>query len=126
MTAGFRSALVAGFALVLAAALPAAASHVNVIKISGSINPASSDYIKSAIAQSEADGAVALVIELDTPGGLLASTKDIIQAILNSRAPVWSSSRRAGPGRRRPERSSPWRATWRPWRPGPASERRRR
>jgi membrane-bound serine protease (ClpP class) len=88
MKTGFLTALVASFALVLAAALPAAAAHVNVIEISGSINPASSDYIQSAIAQSEADGAVVLLIELDTPGGLLASTKDIIQAILNARVPV--------------------------------------
>jgi len=70
------------------AASPAFASHVNVITISGSINPASSDYIQHAIEQSESESAKALVIELDTPGGLLASTKDIIQAILNSSVPV--------------------------------------
>jgi len=70
------------------AALPAFAAHVNVITISGSINPASSDYIQHAIEQSESESAEALLIELDTPGGLLASTKDIIQAILNSRVPV--------------------------------------
>jgi membrane-bound serine protease (ClpP class) len=69
-------------------ASPAFASHVNVITISGSINPASSDYIQHAIEQSESEDAAALLIELDTPGGLLASTKDIIQAILNSRVPV--------------------------------------
>jgi membrane-bound serine protease (ClpP class) len=69
-------------------ALPAVAAHVNVVTIDGSINPASSDYIQSALARSEEDGAAALLIELDTPGGLLASTKDIIQAILNSRVPV--------------------------------------
>jgi membrane-bound serine protease (ClpP class) len=69
-------------------AQPALAGHVNVITISGSINPASSDYIQHAIEQSESESANALVIELDTPGGLLASTKDIIQAILNSSVPV--------------------------------------
>ena len=67
---------------------PAFASHVNVVTISGSINPASSDYIQHAIEQSESEDAEALLIELDTPGGLLASTKDIIQAILNSSVPV--------------------------------------
>jgi len=69
-------------------ALPAAAAHVNVVTIDGSINPASSSHIQSAITQSESDGAVALMIELDTPGGLLAATKDIIQAILNADVPV--------------------------------------
>lgn len=65
-----------------------AQGHVNVAIISGSINPASSDYLRKAIVQSESEQAAALLIELDTPGGLLASTKDIIQAILNARVPV--------------------------------------
>ena len=56
--------------------------------IDGSINPASSDYLQGAIQQSESDGAEALLIELDTPGGLLSSTKDIIQAMLNAEVPV--------------------------------------
>jgi membrane-bound serine protease (ClpP class) len=64
------------------------AGHINVITIDGSINPASSDYLQGAIAQSESDGAEALLIELDTPGGLLSSTKDIIQAMLNAKVPV--------------------------------------
>jgi len=76
------------FTAVAALAMPATAAHVNVITVDGSINPASSDYIQTAIETSESDGAAALLIELDTPGGLLASTKDIIQAILNSSVPV--------------------------------------
>jgi membrane-bound serine protease (ClpP class) len=64
------------------------AGHVNVITIDGSINPASSDYLQNAILQSETDGAEALLIELDTPGGLLSSTKDIIQAMLGAQVPV--------------------------------------
>jgi membrane-bound serine protease (ClpP class) len=75
--------------LVLGLALPAAAAgFVSVATISGSINPASSDYLQKAIARAESEGAAAVLIELDTPGGLLASTKDIIQAILNARVPV--------------------------------------
>jgi membrane-bound serine protease (ClpP class) len=66
----------------------ATAGHINVITIDGSINPASSDYLQGAIQQSESDGAEALLIELDTPGGLLSSTKDIIQAMLNAKVPV--------------------------------------
>src|SRR5262249_47024050 len=68
--------------------LAAAAAHINVITIDGSINPASSNHVQQAIAKSETDGAQALLIELDTPGGLLAATKDIVQAILNARVPV--------------------------------------
>jgi len=66
----------------------ASAAHVNVVRIDGSINPASSDYLQQAIAQSETDGATALLVELDTPGGLLAATKDIVQAMLNARVPI--------------------------------------
>jgi membrane-bound serine protease (ClpP class) len=61
---------------------------VNLVVISGSINPASADHIIKAIAQSEMEGAAALLVELDTPGGRVTSTKDIIQAMLNARVPV--------------------------------------
>jgi membrane-bound serine protease (ClpP class) len=84
-----RRTLGAGLALLIClAAGSAAAAHINLIVVDGSINPASSDYIQHAIDTSEQDGAAALMIELDTPGGLLSSTKDIIQAILNARVPV--------------------------------------
>jgi membrane-bound serine protease (ClpP class) len=74
MTARIRSVLVGSLLVAVFAAPQAHAAHVNVVKISGSINPASSDYIQSAIEQSEGESAEALLIELDTPGGLLAST----------------------------------------------------
>jgi membrane-bound serine protease (ClpP class) len=83
---GSRAALLAGLLLLVAA--PASARHVNVIQVKGSINPASSDFVQQAIARSASDGAAALLLELDTPGGLLSSTKDVIQAILNSEVPV--------------------------------------
>jgi membrane-bound serine protease (ClpP class) len=70
------------------AQLPRREGPVYVARIAGSINPASSDYLRKAIARSEQDGAAILVIELDTPGGLVASTKDIIQAMLAARVPV--------------------------------------
>jgi len=82
---------VAGVALLCAigaAGLASAAGHVNLAVIKGSINPASADYLIAAIAKSEEDGAAALLIEIDTPGGLVSSTKDIIQAILNAEIPV--------------------------------------
>lgn len=59
-----------------------------VARIAGSINPASSDYLQKAIARSETAGAAALLLELDTPGGLVASTKDIIQAMLGASVPI--------------------------------------
>ncbi len=83
---GAASVVVAAAALLVGA--PAGAAHVNVVTIDGSINPASSDYIQQAIAQSEQDGAELLLLELDTPGGLLIATKDIVQAMLNAEVPV--------------------------------------
>jgi len=80
--------------IVLLALLPwllaadAGASHVNLVVIDGSINPASADYLLKAIETSENDGAAALLVELDTPGGLLAATKDIVQGMLGSSVPI--------------------------------------
>jgi membrane-bound serine protease (ClpP class) len=72
----------------LALATGVRAQMVYVATVSGGINPAVSDYIQTAIATAESSDAEALVLELDTPGGLLSSTKDIVTALLNARIPV--------------------------------------
>ncbi len=61
---------------------------LHVVTISGSINPASADYLIQAIEDAHTGSAGALLLELDTPGGLVASTKDIIQAMLGSKVPI--------------------------------------
>ena len=58
------------------------------IEIDGTINPATLDYIESSIDEAAAQDAVALVIRLDTPGGLLSSAQDIVKAILASPLPI--------------------------------------
>lgn len=58
------------------------------IEINGSINPSTVDYIKTGLSEARARNAPALLILLDTPGGLLNSTKDIVKIILNSEVPV--------------------------------------
>ena len=70
------------------AATAHAGGNINVATISGSINPASADFLIQAIETSEEEGAAALLIELDTPGGLVSSTKDIIVEMLNSEIPI--------------------------------------
>ena len=67
---------------------PARAGHVNVMVIDGVISAATADFVEKSIGVSEEDGALALLIELDTPGGVLAPTKDIVQALLNSDVPT--------------------------------------
>lgn len=62
--------------------------EVVAIRINGMINSATMHYIADGIDIAQKSGAEALIIQLDTPGGLLNSTKDIVKLILNSPVPV--------------------------------------
>ena len=66
----------------------AADPHVLVITVDGVINPVKDRYIKRAIEVAYSDGAELLVITLDTPGGLLTSTRDIVEQLLASPVPT--------------------------------------
>jgi membrane-bound serine protease (ClpP class) len=61
---------------------------VLVSTIKGAIGPATSKQIADAIAKAEERNAEALVLRIDTPGGLVTSTRDIVSAILASDIPV--------------------------------------
>ena len=63
---------------------------VVVATLDGTINPFSENFIKTAIDKADEEKAEAIVIVIDTPGGLLASTKEIVKNILNSQVPVIS------------------------------------
>ncbi len=56
--------------------------------IDDTIQPISAGLLDRALAQANSDGAAALLIELDTPGGLLTSTRSMTGAIFASRIPV--------------------------------------
>jgi membrane-bound serine protease (ClpP class) len=75
-------------------------NFVYVIKVEGTINPATAEYISSSIKKATEEGAECLVIELDTPGGLLESTRSIVKSILSAEIPVvvfvYPSGARAG------------------------------
>ncbi|HZK63594.1 MAG TPA: nodulation protein NfeD [Puia sp.] len=58
------------------------------IKIDGAINPVAAAYIQRGIEKAVSEQAVCLLIHLNTPGGLLKSTRQIVGAILDSRVPV--------------------------------------
>lgn len=58
------------------------------VVLDGAISPATAELIADAIDEAAEAGAQALVVELDTPGGLVESTRDIIQEILASPVPI--------------------------------------
>lgn len=70
--------------------LPLLASNTSVIKleIKGAIGPASSHYLKNGMEAALQHHAQMMLIELDTPGGLSSSMREMIQEITNSTLPV--------------------------------------
>lgn len=73
---------------------------VSIIRVEGTIGPTSTQYIERSLRKSIENGDEILIIELDTPGGLLDSTQDIVQALLGSPHPtvVYVSPRGANAG----------------------------
>jgi membrane-bound serine protease (ClpP class) len=66
----------------------AQSSFIAYAELESSINPITKDFLLRVITEAHRDGASLLVIRLDTPGGLLESTKDMVTAILNSPIPI--------------------------------------
>ncbi|HWI59384.1 MAG TPA: ATP-dependent Clp protease proteolytic subunit [Bacillota bacterium] len=64
------------------------AADVGLIKINGAIGPATASYIARAIMVAGSRHDACLVIQLDTPGGLLDSTKEIVQTFYASKVPI--------------------------------------
>ncbi len=67
---------------------PIGGAHINLIVVDATINPAVADFIRESIDHASKDGALALIIQLDTPGGLLTSTKTIVKDLLDAPLPV--------------------------------------
>jgi membrane-bound serine protease (ClpP class) len=64
------------------------AGSVTRLQLDGVVDPFVSDYLVNGIAEAADQGGAAVLIEIDTPGGLLSSTREITQAILNADVPV--------------------------------------
>jgi membrane-bound serine protease (ClpP class) len=79
--AGLLLSLLPGF-------LPAQEKQVNILKINDAITPAIADFIKRGIEQSVKERAECLIIQLDTPGGLDLSMRDIIKEMMNADIPI--------------------------------------
>ncbi|MBM3934877.1 MAG: nodulation protein NfeD [SAR202 cluster bacterium] len=63
-------------------------TRLDVITIDGTISPVTADFLERGISDAEHGGAAALVVVLDTPGGLLDSTRDMVEEIMSARIPV--------------------------------------
>ncbi|WP_346839117.1 nodulation protein NfeD [Microbulbifer sp. SAOS-129_SWC] len=72
----------------LSAAQDAPQPHIALLSIDGAIGPATTDYLERTLAEAGTNGARLVVIHIDTPGGLDAATRDIIQHILAAEVPV--------------------------------------
>jgi len=68
--------------------LPAQEKQANILKINDAITPAIADFIKRGIEQSVKDKAECLIIQMDTPGGLDLSMRDIIKEMMNADIPI--------------------------------------
>jgi membrane-bound serine protease (ClpP class) len=68
--------------------VPAFAGEVHVLHLRGGVDPGSADYLIEGIRAAEEAGAELVVLELDTPGGLVSSARDMVQAELNSKVPI--------------------------------------
>lgn len=58
------------------------------LTVKGAITPATLDYLKSGLNKAEQAGSELLILQLDTPGGLDSSTREIISKIINSSIPI--------------------------------------
>jgi membrane-bound serine protease (ClpP class) len=97
MTSWIRPPVIFVLALGAASLMPSwglrALEHANersveLIRIDGSINPAVAEYVDDSLAGAAREGASALIIELDTPGGLLTSAQRIVKSLLSAPLPV--------------------------------------
>src|SRR5579864_1028285 len=69
------------------AASPASAEIVKIV-VDDTIHPIIVEFIGRAIQEAESTHADALLIEINTPGGLVSSTREIVQEILSAKVPV--------------------------------------
>ena len=69
------------------------AKEIHIIQVEDMINTGTSSYILNAIAAGEQKQAELLIIRMDTPGGMLESTRNIVKGILNTCSCIYWSQR---------------------------------
>lgn len=74
--------------MLLATAMGASAANVGMIDVDGAISPATESYISRAVDVANEQNDACLIVQLDTPGGLLDSTEKIINKFYGSKVPI--------------------------------------
>lgn len=83
-----RAIAVLGLFLLLAPAAAGAGTEVVVVDVDTDINPVTAEFLKRVVEEAAEDGAPAVVLRINTPGGRLDSTREITKTILASEIPV--------------------------------------
>ena len=85
----WKSGMIGALLVVVWGSQPALAQdQIMVVKISGAINPVVADFVEHEIQSANAARETLIILEIDTPGGLDTSMRQIIKAIQTSRVPV--------------------------------------
>ncbi len=88
----FRKPTIAAFVLfLLILSLPLLSQgkgSYGIVELTGTVNPVNTEYVIDAIKSSQKNSHKFIVLQLDTPGGLMSSMRDLIKTILTSEIPV--------------------------------------
>jgi membrane-bound serine protease (ClpP class) len=82
------AALVLGLASIAMAAAPHAAGEIVVVPIEGTVDEGMAHLVARAVDRADADGAAAIVLDVNTPGGLVASAFEIRDALFRAHVPT--------------------------------------
>jgi membrane-bound serine protease (ClpP class) len=80
--------LLTAYCLLFTVSSPAFAGDIHYLTVDGIVNPVMSEFVVKSIQGAQKENAEAVVIQLDTPGGLDLSMRDIVKAILSSDIPI--------------------------------------
>ncbi len=83
-----RSPFIALFFILSIGSATASAGDVWLVPLDGAVGPASVDLVIRAIEDADAENAAALIIRMDTPGGLDKSMRDLVKVILSADVPI--------------------------------------